>query len=306
MKRSWKRKSWQKYRRYKRRKKRNNKGSKKAKSNIKESKYVSPVQKYDEIKSKYATTYNVYNKGFKENKNENNINKVNTNSFEKNNINKNIVNIKETPEKKISNITYTKFKQTETKKELEKPSLNINNINTVSNINKSQPKIIKEKKIKEINIPKEISNNYIIQTEMPKNLEITKKPEKSIRTQYISANQKNISSQISKSTVNITETSYKIKTKIKNELPLVKHKKEKTFEDESIIKERIKSRYSIKEREKETELIDYEIKMARERARKEMEDNERKEQYKINKEKKNFEIKLYIVSFFRDFLEIII
>ena len=115
-----------------------------------------------------------------------------------------------------------------------------------------------------------------------------KKPEVAIKTQYISSSPKNISHQISKSMVNLTESSYKPKPKMKNDLPLVN----KGNNINITTTKQIKSKYFNKEKDKESELIDFELKMARERANKEMEKNERIEQYKIIKEKKIYEEKI--------------
>ena len=261
-------------------------------NNIKESKYISPSPKHEEIKTKYTTTYKTYKKEIQENNEKININKVNTNIFEKNIINKNVVNIQEKEDKKVSNIAYTKFKQPEIKKE----TIEIENtLITIKTIERPL-EIKKDKKIKEINIPKEISNKsyYITQTEISKTKEQQqkmneiKKPEVAIKTQYISSSPKNISHQISKSMVNLTESSYKPKPKMKNVLPLVN----KGNNINITTTKQIKSKYFNKEKDKESELIDFELKMARERANKEMEKNERIEQYKIIKEKKIYEEKI--------------
>ena len=258
-------------------------------NNIKESKYISPSPKHEEIKTKYTTTYKTYKKEIQENNEKININKVNTNIFEKNIINKNVVNIQEKEDKKVSNIAYTKFKQPEIKKE----TIEIENtLITIKTIERPL-EIKKDKKIKEINIPEEISNKsyYITQTEISKTKEQQqkmneiKKPEVAIKTQYISSSPKNISHQISKSMVNLTESSYKPKPKMKNVLPLVN----KGNNINITTTKQIKSKYFNKEKDKESELIDLELKMARERANKEMEKNERIEQYKIIKEKKIYE-----------------
>ena len=207
----------------------------------KENKYISLNKKPEENKNKYITNYNIISKGLQENKSEININKISTKKiWEKNEVNKNVINVPVQTKKSELNIAFSKYNQPEKKteikqertlqknKEAEKTSSSKTkseekDITNKYQIKKENEKNIVEKpkiNIKEINISKEISNNYNILKETPIKTINTEIPKKKVESKLFEnrlikdQQQKNIyerkGQEISTKTQYITEPSYKI------------------------------------------------------------------------------------------------
>jgi hypothetical protein len=141
----------------------------------KENEYKTNIKKTVEIRNKYATNYsNISNRTLPENKSEINVNKK---IWEKTEVNKNIVNIKDQTKKSELNIITSKYIKPETKTEITKQENSFQKNKPAEKPLTNKFQIKKEeqpkKKIKELNITKEISNQYSEYKETPiKNITI--------------------------------------------------------------------------------------------------------------------------------------